>query len=149
MFNFLNRKPYQIRVCGHSVFVKWTKPIQQWTPEDGVDYLPSLWKAIKKTVDSETWQLISDPKFYDNPKYRSYVEGIRVRLIDEYHLQPKAETVKIGSYHMGLLVLSFPSACDTEYPYYYCGVQLKPFKEAQPSTPPNHHSPSAHAAGGC
>ena len=148
MFNFLNRKPYRIRVCGHSVFVKWRKPIPQWTPEEGVDYQPALRKAVSKTVDNETWQILSDPEFYDNPKYRTYVDGIRARLIEEYHLQSKADAVKIGTYHAGLLILSFPTASDTEYPYYFYGVQLKPFKEAQPSIPPNPHSPSAHGFGG-
>ena len=127
---FLNKKPYRIRVSGHSVFVKWLKPIQQWPPEDSEDYLPSLQKAVSKTVDQKTWQLISSPDFYSNPEYRNYVERIRTKLIEEYHFQSQANEVKISTYHMGFLVLDFPVSDETEYPYYYCGVQLKPLKLA-------------------
>ena len=127
---FFSKKPYRIRVSDHSVFVKWLKPIQQWSQEDGAAYLRSLQKAVRKTVDQETWQLISSPDFFNNPEYRNFVEKIRTKLIEEYHFQSQANDVRISTYHMGLLVLDFPASDEIKYPYCYYGVQLKPLKMA-------------------
>ncbi len=67
------------------------------------------------------------------PVYREYVEHVRAQLIEEYVLHEIQDEIKIGAYHMSLLVLSFPSDDLEMYPYYYRGIQLKPFNNGRTS----------------
>ena len=122
------KRPYRIRVDGDRVFVQWLKPIQEWQPDEGKDYLPKLQEAVKRTVDTAVWELVSRPDPSSDPAYREYVGRIRGDLIRDFGLSDRTGEVKIGNYHLGMLVLSFPAANGVEYPYYYRGVQLVPIR---------------------
>jgi len=131
MINVFHRKPYRIRRDGHCVFVKWVRPIEQWSQKDGDSYLPTLQDHVRASVDEATWVLVGREDPASNPAYRAYVENVRVQLIQEYSLQKIADSIKIGVYHLGLLVLGFPSDDPEKYPYYYRGIQLKPYRKAE------------------
>jgi hypothetical protein len=136
-----NRKPYRIKRSGHSVFVKWLKPIELWAPEANDAYLPSLRKHVQASVDESAWPLVGRENPSSNPAYREYVERVRAQLIEEYSLQATQDEIKIGTYHMGLLVLSWPSDNLDVYPYYYRGIQLKPFKKRENAEQQFRHVP--------
>ena len=120
---------YTIRAEGHRVFVRWLKPMTEWEPEVNERYLPALQDAVKKSVDAVSWKLISEPNPSGNPAYREYVEKVRTEFIAEYRMEKRHANVRIGTYHMGMLVLSFPAEPAVVYPYYYRGVQLSPIEE--------------------
>ena len=124
--NLFRKSPYRIRIDGHSVFTQMMTPITEWKPSESEKYLSDLQTAVKQTVDAPTWALISEPNPSSNPAYRTYVENIRKDLLTEFGLEDRREDVRIGTYHMGMLVLSFPAKSDIQYPYYYRGIQLKP-----------------------
>ena len=73
--------------------------------------------------------MISQRDPAESTEYQAHVERVRGQLVEEYGLSSRNDGVKIGLYHMGMLVISFPASDDVEYPYYYRGVQLKPEKE--------------------
>lgn len=123
-----DRPPYRIRVAGDRVFVQWLKPIQEWQPAEGAGYLPELRAAVKATVKSDAWEIISRRDPSSDPAYREYVERIRGEFIQEFGLVERVGEVNVGTYHLGMLVLSFPATEGVEYPYYYRGVQLVPIR---------------------
>jgi len=126
--NLFNRKPYRINRNAHRVFVKWVKPIEQWTPHDSDTFLPALRSHVQASVDDTTWSIIGQDNPASDSAYRAYVERVRAQLIEEYGLQDIQDEIKVGTYHLGLLVLSWPSPEFETYPYYYRGIQLKPFQ---------------------
>ena len=121
--NFFQRTPYRIEREGHAVYVKWFKPIEKWSSKANDKYLPTLQKYVKASVNEETWAMIGAENPSSNIACQAYVEQVRTELIEEYSL----DGVEIGAYHMGMLVLSFPTSEPESYPYYYRGIQLKPF----------------------
>jgi len=131
MTNLFNRKPYRIRRRGHRVFVKWRKPIEQWSAAAGDAYLRTLRQHVHASVDEATWALVGREDPSSDPAYREHVERVRAQLIEEYALQEIQDEIKVGVYHLGLLVLSFPTDDLDKYPYYYRGIQLKPFRKAE------------------
>jgi hypothetical protein len=133
--NLFNRKPYRIRRSGHRVFVKWRKPIEQWPPDAGEAYLPSLRLYVQASVDATAWSLVGRENPASDPAYREYVERVRAQLIEEYSLHEIKDEIKIGVYHLGLLVLSIPTDDPEKFPYYYRGIQLKPFRKAEQPPP--------------
>lgn len=126
----LSRRSYKIRVRGHCVYVKLNRPIHELKDEKGEQYLSELQAAVRRTVDADIWALISRPHPQNDKDYSDYVERVKALLIKEYDLDPEADEVHTGNYHLGMLVLSFVAAEEVEYPYYYRGVQLKPHKES-------------------
>ncbi len=129
--NLFNRKPYRIRRSGHCVYVKWRKPIEQWSPDAGEAYLPALRRHVQASVDETTWALVGRENPSSEPAYREYVERVRTQLIEEYSLHDIGDEIKIGVYHLGLLVLSIPAGDAEMFPYFYRGIQLKPFRKAE------------------
>ncbi len=129
--NLFNRKPYRIRRSGHSVFAKWLKPIEQWSSDANDAYLTTLCRHVQASVDDATWSIVGREDPSSDPAYLKYVECVRAQLIEEFVLHDIEGEVEIGLYHFGLLVLSFPSDDLDKYPYYYRGIQLKPFKKAE------------------
>ncbi len=111
------KDPYRIRVDGHRVFVRWLKPITEWRPDEGSRYLSALQGAVRKTIDSATWALISQADPESDPAYRAHVERVKGQLLEEHGLQSRCEDVRVGLYHMGMLVISFPANAHTEYPW--------------------------------
>jgi hypothetical protein len=130
MMDLFNRKPYRIKRNGHSVFVKWLKPLVEWPPEANDAYLPSLRRHVQASVNETVWTLVGRANPSSDPEYREYVEHVRVQLIEEYSLQEIQEQIEVGVYHGGLLVLSWESDHPEKFPYYYRGIQLKPFKRS-------------------
>jgi hypothetical protein len=124
------RKKYRMRVAGDRVFVTWLKPVTEWSDSECQAYLGRLGKAVRQTVSSEVWSLLTMPEPCENREYQRYVQSVREELIGEYGLNKVSDEVKIGLYHADMLVISFPVEEGVEYPYYYRGIQLKPFKPA-------------------
>lgn len=127
IFNVFQKKDYKFKVDKHRVFAFWKEPSIQKTDSEWEEYGRYLQNAIKQSVEPNVWSLISKPGFYDDPEYGIYVKKVRIMLIEEYGLD--SEEVKIGNYHLGLLVLGFPAQENIKYPLYYRGVQLKPYEK--------------------
>ena len=126
--NLFKRKPYRIRRSGHRVFVEWRKPIEQWSPDAGDAYLPALRRHVQASVDEAAWSLVGRENPSGDSAYREYVERVCAQLIEEYGLNEIEDEIKIGVYHLGLLVLSIPTETPDTFPYYYRGIQLKPYR---------------------
>lgn len=129
--NLFNRKPYEIRRSGHRVFVKWRKPIKQWSPGSVKAYMPSLRRHAQASVDEKAWSLVGRENTSSYPAYREYVERVRAQLIEEYSLHHIDDQITIGAYHLGLLVLRFTADEPHSFPYCYRGIQLKPLRKTE------------------
>ncbi|MCP5487508.1 MAG: hypothetical protein H7A43_02575 [Verrucomicrobia bacterium] len=72
---------------------------------------------------------------------------MRAELIEEYSLHEIEDEIKIGVYHLGLLVLSIPTDAPETFPYYYRGIQLKPYRRQNnglnPTDDPRGRGPSS------
>ncbi len=129
MFDFLRRTKYTLRVDGHRVFRRWLRPIQEWSNKDCREYSRQLDESIRKTVTPEIWTLLTGPEPSENAEYQAYVASVRSQLIAEYGFQDRADQIFVGVYHYERLVIGFPARKGVEYPYYYRGIQLKPYEE--------------------
>lgn len=147
MKSLFQGKPYRIRRSGHRVFVKWLKPIAQWPPDAGEAYLPTLRRHVQASVDESAWSLVGRENPCSDSAYREYVERVRAELIEEYSLHEIEDEIKIGVYHLGLLVLSIPTDAPETFPYYYRGIQLKPYRRQNnglnPTDDPRGRGPSS------
>ncbi len=119
------RKQYRILTTGNSVYVKFLKPVLEWNNKSQDNYLSDLQKAVAKTISREIRELIGQENPVQNPDYAKYVEKVKKQLIDEFFLNDRAGEITIGTYHMGMLVISVPITENVELPYYYRGVQIK------------------------
>jgi len=128
IFKSSSNVPYRLTRVGHQVFAEWLRPIESWSDKDQDDYMAELRSAVRASIDEPTWNLISRENRSDHEEYQRYVREVREKLIEEYSLQEIGEQLGIGLYHGGLLVLSWPVEEGGTYPYYYHGVQLKPYK---------------------
>ena len=118
------------RTEGHSVYqtfgMKFFKPKSFFPFSDS--YLDDLRKAVRSSVSTEVWEIIGEKENRTkDPEYIEYTEKVRRHLIEEFDLHEMEDEVKIGLYHCDMFVISFPKKRHTNYPYYYMGIQLKPF----------------------
>ena len=124
------KKPYQIKVKNESVYCTWLKDIMDWTPNESDEYLSKLRLAVQKTVKEDTWKLLTSETIKSEDKdYQIYVETVRKEVIARYGIEEKK--VKIGLYHGDMLVLSLEVEDPKSYPYYFMGIQLKPYKKKE------------------
>ena len=137
----LTRREYKIKVIGYGVHVEWLEPVEQWSPECCKRYREELSRSVRGTVDQATWELLSREGLPDDPDYVEYVERTKQLLIEEFTLKEKSDDVSIGLYHGGQFVIGFRAAEGVDYPSYYRGIQLKPYRDAGPLHP-THRSAS-------
>ena len=119
-----------VRIEGHSVYknTKRKALVSKGEFPFPENYLDDLRAGVKETVSPDTWDLIQRKNRTEDPEYIEYAETVRKQLIEEYALQDSEEEVKIGLYHADMFVISFPTDKKIiELPYYYMGIQLKPF----------------------
>jgi hypothetical protein len=135
MWPLKRSKPYSIRVNGDSVFVSWNKPLPEWDQQSQDEYLPSLQKAVRSTVDDEVYEIISSGDMWSDQKANDYVKMVVDDLRKQYGLPDSEESVWIGHYHMNMLVIGFDADPQIQYPYYYKGIQLKPTVAEQGAQP--------------
>ncbi len=133
MWPFKRSKPYTIKVAGDSVYVSWERPLPEWDQRSQDEYLPDLEAAVRSTISDEIYEIISSGDMWSDPKAKEYVERVKRDLTDRFGLPEKA--VRIGHYHMNMLVLGFDADRDTKYPYFYKGIQLKPAVAEQGTQP--------------
>lgn len=135
MWPFKRSKPYSIRVEDDSVFVSWDQPLSEWDQKSQDEYLPKLQEAVRSTVDDEVYAIISYGDMYSDPKAKEYVESVIADLRMKYALPDSDDVVRIGYYHMEMLVIGFDADPQIQYPYYYKGIQLKPAVAEQGAQP--------------
>ncbi|MDQ8209847.1 hypothetical protein QEH52_20180, partial [Coraliomargarita sp. SDUM461003] len=119
-----------VRIDGRSVYKTTTRKafMSKGTFLFPENYLEDLQSAVKESVPPEAWQLIRRENKTKDPDYIEYTETVRKQLIGELGLQDSEEEVKIGLYHGDMFVISFPTdERIIDLPYYYMGIQLKPF----------------------
>ena len=122
------KKPYVIKVENDSVFCTWKKDITAWSEKELEQYLPQLREAVRKTVDNKIWELITIESGRSEIKdYQKYVERVRQEVISRFEVHESK--VKVGYYHGDMLVLSLEVEDPKSYPYYFMGIQLKPYKK--------------------
>jgi hypothetical protein len=131
MWPFKKSKPYEINIEGHRVYMSWDQPIHAWNQKAQDSYLPELQAAVRLTIDDAAYPIISSGNMQADPRAHDYVAKVRNDLIVEYGLVDSEETVWIGNYHMGMLVIGFKAEPAIKYPYYYKGIQLKPMVAQQ------------------
>ena len=130
MFNIFSKPAYKLTIKNDSVFCKWHKDITQWSEKESDEYLAQLQSAVKKTVSQEKWELITkDSPRSEDVEYQNYVEAVKKEVILKFGFEESFELVRIGLYHSDMLVISFPAQEKIKYPYYFMGVQLKPYKK--------------------
>lgn len=135
MWPFKRPKPYRIRIEDDSVYVTWESPLPEWDQRSQDEYLPELQAAVRSTVNDEVNEIISSGDMWSHPKANEYVELVRMDLIKRYGLPDTKEAVWIGNYHANMLVIGFYADKDVRYPYFYKGIQLKPWVAEQGAQP--------------
>ena len=123
------RKPYTIKVRGHCVFVTWHRPLKQWGKDVCERYSEDLRRAIRRTVADDVFEMLTAGPQDESPEVLRYVRRVMADLMAEFNLDAAQNEVTIAGYHMEMLIISFKAPPGTNYPYYYKGVQLKPYVE--------------------
>ena len=124
------KKPYKIKIENESVYCTWLKDITDWTAKESDEYLLKLRSAVQKTVKEDTWKLLTnETRKSEDKEYQSYVENVRLELISKYGIEEAK--VKVGLYHGDMLVLSMEVEDPKSFPYYFMGIQLKPYKKKE------------------
>jgi RimJ/RimL family protein N-acetyltransferase len=120
---------YDLRRVGHAVFVTWHQSIAEWPPGTVDDYLETLRQMLRASIEPSAWRILTaevDGRKIEGPEYLAYVESVRDHLVEEFHLDPRADDVGLSAYHGDQLVISFEAESPEDFPRYYRGVQLKP-----------------------
>lgn len=120
-----------LRTDGHSVYRVFRRKLCAPDFPFPNGYLEDLRRTVSETVSPETWTLITKENRTENAEYVAYIEQVRREFIREFGYQDIEEQVRMGLYHGDMYVISFPKRTTRELPYYYRGIQLRPYEEKQ------------------
>ena len=124
--NLFRRKSIIHKRDGCKVYRKYRKPITEISNAELDRSKIEFRNAIIKSISPDSYRIITKEAKTQDPEYIQYTEDVRNDLIEEFYLV--ADSVKIGLYHGGQYVLSFPKVEKIDYPFFYKGIQLKPYE---------------------